>query len=302
MIKKLICIMLICWLGCRGSEAPPVAEAAATPEKWFEIYFSQVYSDDPAAAEANPNNIDLKLVEKITAATKSIDAALHELDSDRIADSLIAAHRRGVRVRLVTETDYVDEISISQLRSAGVPIQTDEGRNGLMHNKFLVFDQSAVWTGSFNTTDNGAYKNNNNGIFIRSKELAENFSVEFDELWAGNFGGSSSRTLPHPTVTINGTEITTRFAPEMNVTDAIVDTVRSARRSIYFMAFSFTDDQIGDAMIERFRAGVKIGGIFEKRGSETRYRRATVCDGGGFAQGQGDWGEYAESDSGQSYG
>jgi len=57
----------------------------------------------------------------------------------------------------------------------------------------------------------------------------------------------------------------------MNVTDAIVDTVRSARRSIYFMAFSFTDDQIGDAMRKRFRSGVTVGGIFEKRGSSTQY-------------------------------
>lgn len=57
----------------------------------------------------------------------------------------------------------------------------------------------------------------------------------------------------------------------MNVTDAIVDTVRSARRSIYFMAFSFTDDQIGDAMSERFKAGVTVGGSFEKRGASTQY-------------------------------
>jgi len=272
--RRRICVLIpiIIWvLGCTR-EAPPVAEAAATPEQWFEIYFSQVYSGDPAAAERDANNIDKQLVRKISAATQTIDAALHELDSDRIADALIAAHQRGVRVRIVTETDYADEISIQQLQQAGVPVRTDQGRNGLMHNKFLILDQRAVWTGSFNTTDNCAYKNNNNGIFIRSKELAENFSVEFEELWAGNFGGSSSRTIPHPTVTMpDGTAITTLFAPEGNVTDAIVDTVRSARRFISFMAFSFTDDQIGDAIIERFRAGVKVGGVFEKRGSSTPY-------------------------------
>ncbi len=277
MVKRLLCVgVLICWLECRGSEAPPVAEAAATPEKWFEIYFSQVYSGDPAAAERDANNIDKQLVRKISAAAQTIDAALHELDSDRIASAFIVAHRRGVKIRIVTESDYSDEMSIQQLQHAGVPVRTDQGRNGLMHHKFLVFDGAfdgaSVWTGSFNTTTNGATKNNNNGIFIRSKELAENFSAEFSEMWAGNFGGDSPRSVPNPTITMpDGTAITTLFAPEGNVTDAIVDAVRSARRFISFMAFSFTDDQIGDAMIERFRAGVKIGGIFEKRGSETRY-------------------------------
>ena len=47
-----------------------------------------------------------------------------------------------------------------------------------------------------------------------------------------------------------------------NVTDAIIDAIRRARSSIAFMAFSFTDDPIGDAMRKRFRAGKEIGGLF----------------------------------------
>ena len=52
---------------------------------------------------------------------------------------------------------------------------------------------------------------------------------------------------------------------------AIINEVRRARQSIHFMAFSFTDDALGDAIIERFQAGVPVGGIFEKRGSSTEY-------------------------------
>ena len=40
----------------------------------------------------------------------------------------------------------------------------------MMHNKFIVVDGRYVWTGSLNTTDNGAYKNNNNAIWIDSPE------------------------------------------------------------------------------------------------------------------------------------
>ena len=159
-IKKFAFFMLFIGLiGCEREE----------PENWYDLYFSQVYSGDPAVAGANPNNIDRMLVVKINDAKYRIDAALHELDSDRIANALINAKKRGVQVRLITETDYEDEISISAVRQGGIPIKTDEGRGGLMHNKFLVFDQRAVWTGSFNTTTNDATKNNNNAIFIRSE-------------------------------------------------------------------------------------------------------------------------------------
>ena len=37
------------------------------------------------------------------------------------------------------------------------------------------------------------------------------------------------------------------------------------------MAFSFTNDLIGKAMIARAKAGVSVAGVFEKTGSETQY-------------------------------
>jgi phosphatidylserine/phosphatidylglycerophosphate/cardiolipin synthase-like enzyme len=122
---------------------------------WYEVYFSQV-NNDVAAAKANAQSIDRVLVRKLATAQSSIDAALHEIDSDRISQALIAAQQRGVRVRIVTEDDYMDEASIEALRVAGVPIVSDQGNSGLMHTKFRVIDRRFVWTGSFNTTDNGA--------------------------------------------------------------------------------------------------------------------------------------------------
>ncbi len=167
----LICFILtlvgIAWLG--------TARAQAT---WYEVYFSQVNNNE-AAAKANDQSIDRVLVQKLATAQNSIDAALHEIDSDRISQALIAAHQRGVRVRIVTETDYMDEASIKALQAARVPIVSDQGHSGLMHNKFVVIDRRFIWTGSLNTTDNGAYKNNNNAIWIESAELAENFTSAF---------------------------------------------------------------------------------------------------------------------------
>ncbi len=245
---------------------------AAAPAPWYEIYFSQV-ANDVAKAKTHPQSIDRILAQKIALARSSIDAALHEIDSDRMTQALITAHERGVRVRLVTEHDYMDEISIEDLQEAGVAIVSDGGRSGLMHNKFLIIDKRYVWTGSLNTTDNGAFKNNNNALWIDSPELAENYTQAFLEMFElKQFGGSARFTIPHPVITMaDGTTVQTAFAPDHDVVQVLVELIRRAKRSIYFMAFSFTHDDIGAAMKDRFAAGVEVRGVFETRGADTQY-------------------------------
>jgi phosphatidylserine/phosphatidylglycerophosphate/cardiolipin synthase-like enzyme len=234
------------------------------------VYFSQV-NNHVATAKANPRSLDRVLVQKLGTAKSSIDAALHEIDSERIAQALIAVHQRGVRVRVVTEDDYIDEASIEALQAAGVPIVSDKGNSGLMHNKFLVVDRRFIWTGSFNTTDNGAYKNNNNTIWIDSTELAENFTHAFLDMFERKqFGRGTRSPVPHPVVTMpDGTRVRTAFAPDYDVARYIVNELRQAEKSIYFMAFSFTHDGIGTVMKKRFQDGLDVRGVFESRGANS---------------------------------
>ena len=81
------------------------------------------------------------------------------------------------------------------------------------------------------------------------------------------------------------------FGPENQVMPAIINEVQAARSTIRFMAFSFTHDDLGSAMLNRARQGIQVEGVFELRGSETQYSelRAMFCagldvrqDGNGF--------------------
>ncbi len=60
---------------------------------------------------------------------------------------------------------------------------------GIMHNKFLVFEDGSgpksVWTGTTNLSDScmGEEKNSNLGVFIRNKAIASTFLQEFDEMF-----------------------------------------------------------------------------------------------------------------------
>jgi phosphatidylserine/phosphatidylglycerophosphate/cardiolipin synthase-like enzyme len=58
-----------------------------------------------------------------------------------------------------------------------------DNRQPIMHNKFTVVDQAVVQTGSWNYTDGDTYHLNNNMIVISSKELAANYTAEFNKMF-----------------------------------------------------------------------------------------------------------------------
>jgi phosphatidylserine/phosphatidylglycerophosphate/cardiolipin synthase-like enzyme len=163
-----------------------------------------------------------------------------------------------------------DHGQFAMLEKAGIEV-IDDGREALMHNKFWIFDNQTVWTGSTNITVNGNFRNNNNVLVIDSPEVAAIYEREFDEMWAGEFGPTSSSTVDDQTVIIDGTPVRVFFAAEDEVVSKLNSFIKSAQNNILFMAFSFTHDGLGDAVLDRAKAGVEVKGIFETRGSETEY-------------------------------
>jgi phosphatidylserine/phosphatidylglycerophosphate/cardiolipin synthase-like enzyme len=157
-----------------------------------------------------------------------------------------------------------------RLEAAGAEVR-DDGRLELMHNKFWIFDRQTVWTGSTNVTVNGSFRNNNNVLVVGSPALAAIYEREFAEMWRGEFGPTSPSTVDEQALTIEGAPVRVLFAPEDEVVDHLMPLVEGARESIRIMAFSFTHDTLGDAVLARARAGVDVRGIFETRGSETEY-------------------------------
>jgi phosphatidylserine/phosphatidylglycerophosphate/cardiolipin synthase-like enzyme len=141
-----------------------------------------------------------------------------------------------------------------------------------MHHKFSVVDRAWVSTGSWNYTDGDTYHLNNNMIVIQSPELAANYSAEFEKMFVRRkFGPTKDKGVPNPVLTIGGSQVENYFASEEAVAPHIIDTVRKANSSVYFLAFSFTHDGIGQAIIDRKKAGAKVIGVFETTGSNTQF-------------------------------
>lgn len=242
---------------------------------WLAVYFTTPhYPDDPAL---HTGGVDLHLVDLIDAAQKRVDVAAYQLNLPTVTDALLRAHQRGVQVRLVTDGEYEDEEMIGRLRRAGIPVTVRPKDGGFMHNKFVVVDDTWVWTGSWNLTRNCTYRNNNNAVRITSPRLAKNYATEFEELFAGRFGPTSPKNTPYPTVMVEVPEKSLRihleayFAPEDKVASHLIPLLSGARRSVRFMIFSFTSSDIADALISLARRGVSVEGVVEGRGAETEY-------------------------------
>lgn len=244
------------------------AQPIKSAKPGIEVFFTspgQTPERDPAVA----------LAEFIGSAKQTVSVAAFELDNPTIRDALLKAHANGRSVRVVTDSDYVDEHDIVALKQAGIEVVEDK-RSGLMHNKFVVIDQgtadAAVWTGSMNMTDNCVYRNNNNAVLIRSPELAENYFTEFQEMFVDrSFGRTSPSVVPHPRVTVGKSVIDTHFAAEGRVAGKVAEALNKATSSIHFMAFSFTHDGIGEVVAQKFKNNVAVRGVFEKTGSGTQY-------------------------------
>ncbi len=257
-----------------GHTTPKTDPSAAAGEQ-IRVYFTQ-----PENGGAKAGDIAHALVSYIDATKETLDVCAFELDNKLITDALVRATQRRVRVRLVTETNYLNESGVTALRAVGVPVVDDRRDGALMHNKFMVFDNKAVWTGSMNFTENCAYRNDNNGLIIDDANLAKNYATKF--MWMfeqRKFGGLPSKTdaIPNPIIRLrDGTQIENYFSTHDQVASRVIATLGLAKRSIHFMAFSFTHTGISRAMLSRAANGVEVLGVFEKTQAASNYSEYTT--------------------------
>ena len=211
----------------------------------------------------NSGGPDGPLVTSLDLARVAIDMAAYSLNLKDIESSLMHAKQRGVQVRLVMESDDMNTVEVKTLQSANVPIVGDH-LAGLMHNKFVVIDRAEVWTGSMNYTQSGTYSDNNNLMHIRSTQVADDYEMEFNQMFVDHkFGSHLVSETPHPSVTIDGTPLNIYFSPADHIQSALLPLINNAQSSICFLAYSFTADPLGNAIRQRAAAGVKVAGVME---------------------------------------
>lgn len=264
----------------RAQAQQDLARAASYRSSQIELGFGrgysgagwQLYFTEPSSRAVRADyrgGIDSLLAAAIDNTRASLDIAVFDLDNLTIADAILAAHERGVPVRIVADDEHGMESADShlpRLREAGVSI-VDDGRSGLMHNKFMILDGRTVWTGSMNFTMNGAYRHNNNVLAVDDALAVDAFQAEFDEMQRGEFGARSTDAGAQSFPLDKG-EVSVIFGAEGDEIGALLKEVAAARDSIHFMAFVFSLEEVALAMLRQTEEhGVRVRGIFERRSS-----------------------------------
>ena len=167
-----------------------------------------------------------EVAEFLGAAERTLDLALYDIRlrdeaAELVEAAFVAAHERGVRVRLVYNADdhrgpipvppppQTEPELLNRLPLEPKPIP---GEPDLMHHKYVVRDGSAVWTGSMNWTDDSWSRQENVVVVAESPQLAHAFALNFEELWAGGLVELSGKVEPRP-VNVGVIEVRPWFTP-----------------------------------------------------------------------------------------
>ena len=245
-----------------------------------------------------PDDLDVVIRDFIAGATTSLHVAVQELDSRAIAEALLAAKARKVRVSVILEGGYLLEdkalvdpwalagenesnrVIHAALLRAGVDVITDLNP-AIFHQKFIVRDaggaEPAVLTGStnFTLTDTGTNpdvpgglqsgNNLNHVVVLRGKLAAELYRAEFARLRAGTFGDLHERVEPQPTeFRLGRMRIKPLFAPRHGPEMEIMKQMLKAGESIDFAMFTFAQSSGIDDAMRRLAGTVPIRGVLDR--------------------------------------
>jgi phosphatidylserine/phosphatidylglycerophosphate/cardiolipin synthase-like enzyme len=129
------------------------------------------------------------LVSAILDARETVLVQAYQLESQTIANALIQAHQRNVRVELIADTQRAgnEDSKVTQVAAMGVPTWRDNEPNGpggrddgASHDKVVIIDGELLFTGSYNLTDAAEEKNGENVLVIRDPRLAALYVQNFE--------------------------------------------------------------------------------------------------------------------------
>lgn len=125
-----------------------------------------------------------RIISLIKEAQKNVDVCVFTISDNDISDAIFDAHKRGLKVRVVTDNDKANDrgSDVDRLASQGVNVVKDISQSH-MHNKFAIVDGRKLINGSFNWTRSATKYNDENIVISGDSSLISAFQKKFDSLW-----------------------------------------------------------------------------------------------------------------------
>lgn len=139
-------------------------------------------------------NLEQIDIDRLSQAHKTIDIAMYAFTDKYLAQSLVDAARRGVRIRIYRDQqqfqdeqrhgiEHGNDSTTAMLSSQpNVSIRVKSKRE-LMHMKAYVIDGALLRDGSANWSPSGLKRQDNNAHFTTNRDEVEAFQQAFDAMW-----------------------------------------------------------------------------------------------------------------------
>ncbi|MBE7710350.1 MAG: DUF1669 domain-containing protein [Cyanobacteria bacterium SIG32] len=234
------------------------------------------------------------ILQEIENAQSSIDMAVYGWSNiPELYNALEKAKNRGVKLRVVydeTSTqkyyykDTLNLVRLADITKSDKNINSSALTDQLMHNKFIIIDKSTVITGSMNFSTTGLSGFNANDIWIiNSKDIAELYTNEFEQMLSGKFHNEKQSIIQNREFQIQDSKIEVYFSPKDHNSNKIIPLINSAKNYIYIPTFLITHKKISDALIGAKQRGVDIKIIIDANSSSTRNTKHALLRANGIA-------------------
>ncbi len=239
-----------------GCSRPKVDEIDDGNNRVLEIFVN--YSGIKPGGQRKPE-FDIRLAEFIDGARKEVYWAMYGFYRASIKDAVLRAVTRGLDVQLAGDAGTyangeVGYIQFEDLLRRYPNAKLISGNSqSIQHNKFCVIDRRYVMTGTGNITDSEIDRNYNVWAIIESKELAEDFINEHQQMMAGRFGHAKDRPDYNNVFNVGGVKVETYFSPHEDAMSRFLQAVGEAQESIHFAIFAFTHDALGRLFIQKHK-------------------------------------------------
>jgi phosphatidylserine/phosphatidylglycerophosphate/cardiolipin synthase-like enzyme len=127
-----------------------------------------------------------RLVTLYQQAKRYIYVSVYGLTYPRAVEALVAAKKRGLDVRMLTDQERTQEVkqhtALQTLRLAGIPVRVNQ-HEGLMHLKQVVMDDEINVSGSMNHTTSGNVYNDERMDIITDRAISLKAREQFLSMW-----------------------------------------------------------------------------------------------------------------------
>ncbi len=216
-----------------------------------------------------------EILSNINNASETIDIAIYGYSATpEIEKSIKKAIQRGVKVRLVYDLDskkeniYPDTGKLVKMIPNSQNDITSKECGSIMHNKFYIFDNKTVITGSANLSHTDMSDFNSNAIIvIKSKEVAKYYTQEFEQMFSGKFHNDK---IAIPDKNFENLQIF--FSPkDKAITNGVLPIIKNAKNYIYIPTFLLTEKRVADELINAKKRGVDVKIIIDALSASNKH-------------------------------